>query len=440
MSPERLGVVIPTLDEAHHLPALLQDLAELAVPSRIVVSDGGSRDDTIRVAGEGGAECVSSPPGRAVQLNAGARILDTPWLLFLHADSRLPATSRAAVAQWLASDPDSSAAYFRFALTGEGWFWRFIELGQWIRERVSGLVYGDQGLLVTREAFDAIGGYPELPLMEDVEIVRRLRRTAGLERLEGPLFTSPRAYERYGRWREWLRNTATISLYMAGMAPNRLARWYPRGRRSVEGQVARDDSFDGRALMVFAKAPQPGSVKTRLAADIGDLEAASVYRVLGRRVLDQVRDGSYRTVVYYDPPEAVSTVREWLGDAGVEYRPQRGGGLGERLEHAFAEAFEASRRVCVIGTDAPGVDRKRVEQAFDSLDGSDVVFGPTWDGGYYLIGLNRPQPELFRGVPWSTDQVFEASFERASSLGLRPSTLPALSDIDTLEDLEEVGL
>ena len=144
--------------------------------------------------------------------------------------------------------------------------------------------------------------------------------------------------------------------------------------------------------------------------------------------------------MYYDPPEAVSTVREWLGDAGVEYRPQRGGGLGERLEHAFAEAFEASRRVCVIGTDAPGVDRKRVEQAFDSLDGSDVVFGPTWDGGYYLIGLNRPQPELFRGVPWSTDQVFEASFERASSLGLRPSTLPALSDIDTLEDLEEVGL
>ena len=440
MSPAVLGVVIPTLDEACHLPALLEDLAKLTISTRVAVSDGGSRDDTVRLAREAGALCVSSLPGRAVQLNAGARALDTPWLLFLHADSRLPAPSRAAVAEWLRSDPDSSALYFRFALEGEGWFWRFIELGQWIRERVSGLVYGDQGLLVAREAFDAIGGYPELPLMEDVEIVRRLRRAVGLTRLKAPLLTSPRAYDRYGRWRGWLRNTATISLYLAGIDPHRLARWYPRGRHSTEDQVGLNDSFDGRALMVFAKAPRPGSVKTRLAADIGDDEAASVYRILGRQVLDQVRDGSYRTVVYYAPPGAGSSVREWLGDAGVEYRPQNGDGLGERLEHAFAEAFKASQRVCVIGTDAPGVDQKRVEQAFDSLDASDVVFGPTSDGGYYLLGLNRPQPELFRGVPWSTNQVFAASFERASSLGLHPTTLPALSDIDTLEDLEGVGI
>ena len=171
--------------------------------------------------------CVSGPRGRAAQMNAGARALDTPWLLFLHADSRLPSASRSALVSALHSDNGPAAAYFPFRLSGRGWFWRLVEAGQRVRERLTGLVYGDQGLLVRREAFEAVGGYPELPLMEDVEMVRRLRRSGRIARLPGPLLTSPRTYLRLGRWKVWLRNGAAVSLYLAGVAPERLARWYP---------------------------------------------------------------------------------------------------------------------------------------------------------------------------------------------------------------------
>ena len=190
MNGATLGVVIPTINEAGRLPELLADLAEVQLPLRVVVSDGGSADDTLALARALGAVCVSGARGRAAQMNAGARSLDTPWLLFLHADSRLPPASRSALVAALRSDNGPVAAYFPFRLRGRGWFWRLVETGQRVRERLTGLVYGDQGLLVRREAFDAVGGYPELPLMEDVEMVRRLRRSGRIARLPGPLVTS----------------------------------------------------------------------------------------------------------------------------------------------------------------------------------------------------------------------------------------------------------
>ena len=236
MTGATLGVVIPTINEAGHLAGLLADLAEIQLPIRIVVSDGGSTDETLDLARAAGAECVSAHRGRAIQMNAGARVLDTPWLLFLHADSRLPPVSCSALAAALRSDNGPTAAYFLFRLQGRGWFWRLVETGQRLRERLTGLVYGDQGLLVRREAFNAVGGYPELPLMEDVEMVRRLRRTGGIERLPGPLMTSPRTYQRLGRWRVWLRNGLAISLFLAGVAPRRLVRWYPERAASRNGR------------------------------------------------------------------------------------------------------------------------------------------------------------------------------------------------------------
>ena len=234
MTGATLGVVIPTINEAGRLPGLLADLAEVQLPLHVVVSDGGSADDTLKLARAAGATCLSGHRGRAAQMNAGARALDTPWILFLHADSRLPPASRSALVAALRADNGLAAAYFPFRLRGRGWFWRLVETGQRLRERLTGLVYGDQGLLVRREAFEAVGGYPELPLMEDVEMVRRLRRSGGIERLPGPLLTSPRTYRRLGRWRVWLRNGVAISLYLAGVAPRRLLRWYPERSRAPD--------------------------------------------------------------------------------------------------------------------------------------------------------------------------------------------------------------
>ena len=194
-----------------------------------------------------------------------------------------------------------------------------------------------------------------------------------------------------------------------------------------------------RTLVVFAKVPRPGRVKTRLAASIGDTAATSLYRVLGRQVLDDVRGGSYRIVAYIDPANELAEARDWLGEVGVDFRPQEGDGLGERLTRAFQRELGRARYVCAIGTDAPAVDSRLVDRAFSELSASDLVLGPALDGGYYLIGLTEYWPALFRGVPWSTAEVLAVTLARAQTLKLRTSTLPPLADIDTVEDLERAG-
>ena len=183
LDPPVLAGVVPTLDEATRLPGLLADLGHLRIPWELVVSDGGSTDGTVDLARQGGARLVTAPPGRASQLMAGARATAAPWLLFLHADSRVPTDAVGALEDFLASAGEDEAAYFEFALAGDGRFWRFLERGQRLRERALGLVYGDQGLVVSRAAFDAVGGYPSWPIMEDVGILERLRKVSRIRRL-----------------------------------------------------------------------------------------------------------------------------------------------------------------------------------------------------------------------------------------------------------------
>ncbi|MBI4540497.1 MAG: TIGR04283 family arsenosugar biosynthesis glycosyltransferase [Gemmatimonadetes bacterium] len=420
-----LAVVIPTLNEARTLPRLLEDLAGLDLATEIVVADGGSVDGTPAIAQEAGARVVRAPAGRASQLNAGAAAVAAPWLAFLHADTRLGREARDALSLWLRAADPRIAAVFGFRLDGDGWFWRLIEVGQRLRERIYRLPYGDQGLVISRQLFDAVGGYPALPLLEDVEMLRRVRRHGRLVGLPAPLVTSPRRYEREGRWRGWVRNAALVSLYFAGVAPERLARWY------------RPEPPPRRVLLVFAKAPDPGRVKTRLAADLGAQAAAELYRTLGRRVFDQVRDGPYEVVVCYDPPSAEARVREWLAaPKHTRFEPQAGGDLGARLRDAFDAAFAGgASAVCAIGTDVPALDRAVVGRAFRTLASHDVVFGPALDGGYYLVGLAARRPELFHGIPWSTATVLEASRAAAGRLGLRIAELQPLADVDTPRDL-----
>lgn len=455
--PPVLGVVIPTLNEEDALPRLLEDLRNLTIPHRIVVADGGSTDRTRQVGVDRGARVVEAGRGRGRQLNRGAAALDTPWVLFLHADIRIPGEALRALEIWLGRADIHEFATFRFSLSGDHWFWRFIELGQRIRERATGLAYGDQGLLLSRSLFQRVRGFPELPLMEDVEILRVLKKVGRWRKIRERVFASPRRYEAEGRWRGWLRNTALITLHLAGVAPGRLAAFYPPSRRigspggdsprrSGENTAPPDPgplairrpAQNERVLLIFAKEPRPGHVKTRLAAEIGAGEAARIYRGLGKRVVDQLRHGPYTPIVVFDPPEARTKVTEWLGPEGLEFLPQVPGDLGSRLEAAFREGFGRGKEVVVVGTDAPGVDGEVVKNAFRSLAAADLVLGPSVDGGYYLLGLTSATPELFHDIPWSTSEVLAATRDRADSLGLRIATLPTLADVDTAEDL--IGL
>jgi hypothetical protein len=177
-------------------------------------------------------------------------------------------------------------------------------------------------------------------------------------------------------------------------------------------------------------------VKTRLAAAIGPDAAADLYRALAEHVLEATTPaaGDYERLVFFDPPEALEEMRAWL--PGVRVLAQSGGDLGARMSDAFSRAFaRGASRVAIVGTDALAVWRGTVTEALDALAEVDAVMGPSEDGGYYLLALRQPRPELFSGIAWSTPAVAAETRARAAALELALRELPAVRDVDTLEDL-----
>jgi rSAM/selenodomain-associated transferase 2 len=216
-----VSVVIPALNAAATLPATLAALGPVA--DRVVV-DGGSRDDTVATATAAGARVLSVPRGRGSQIAAGVAAAERDWLLLLHADTRLQPGWQRVAAGFIAGG-QSRAAWFRFALDSADPRARRLErLVAW-RSRVLALPYGDQGLLVHRSLLNRIGGVRPMPLMEDVDLVRRLgrRRLVGLD---AAAVTSAARWERDGWHRRSARNLACLSLYFAGVPPRIIARLY----------------------------------------------------------------------------------------------------------------------------------------------------------------------------------------------------------------------
>jgi len=193
-----------------------------------------------------------------------------------------------------------------------------------------------------------------------------------------------------------------------------------------------------RALLIFARRPHPGRVKTRLSPFLTPEEAAGLYDCMVRDLLARTAalEVDVRVLFYEDDGEAEGYFRGL--DERLLLMPQEGAGLGERLANAFTVMFiRGVRTVAVIGADSPDLPLAYIREAFDSLESgaADVVFGPTEDGGYYLAALPAPHPELFRDVPWSTNQVLAVSLQRAAEVGLRPALLPRWHDVDEPADL-----
>jgi len=199
---------------------------------------------------------------------------------------------------------------------------------------------------------------------------------------------------------------------------------------------------EAHVLGVFVKAPVAGRVKTRLAADVGPVRAAALYRRLGRQVVAATVSHRHRTVVWYAPRAGGRLVRAWLDGLDVSrFYAQPGGDLGWRLRAAFARHFsEGGRRVVIIGSDCPGVDRRVIGKAIAALDDHDVVLGPAWDGGYYLIGMKALHEALFRGIHWSSAAVLNETRAVARRLRLSCHFLGPRRDVDTVSDAQALGL
>ena len=222
----RLAIVIPALNEAVNLSRLLPDLARGCPGVEIVVVDGGSRDDTAAVVARlPGPRLLESARGRAVQMNHGARAAGGDTLLFLHADTRLPDGAARAIEQTLA-EPGVVGGRFDVRFDNERPLFRIIAWFMNTRSRASGICTGDQAIFVRRADFEAVGGYPDIPLMEDIELSRRLKRRGRLRALRLRVTTSARKWEREGPLRTIGLMWALRFLHFCGVAPARLHRWY----------------------------------------------------------------------------------------------------------------------------------------------------------------------------------------------------------------------
>jgi rSAM/selenodomain-associated transferase 2 len=222
-----ISVVVPTLNAAKTLPLTLAALAPAAMDGlvrELIIIDGGSSDDTAAIADEAGARFEQAEPGRGSQLRYGCDLAKGPWLLILHADTRLSVDWEAEAMRHMRQSPDQ-AGYFRFQLDDDRFIARLWEAGVAARCAVLGLPYGDQGLLIHKAVYEAVGGYGAMALMEDVDLVRRL----GAKRLVGlraRALTNADRFRVKGYWHRSLRNWHLLLRFWLGADPKVLAKAY----------------------------------------------------------------------------------------------------------------------------------------------------------------------------------------------------------------------
>jgi len=233
-----LSIIIPTLNSAKELPAtfasLMPALLEGAI-SEVIIVDGGSTDDTVEMADEAGANIiVAETKGRGPQLSTGANAAKNEWMLFLHSDTELEEGWHLEVMEFIKSEGHKTvipnAAAFKFSLKDKGLAPKILAKMVALRCALFSLPYGDQGLLISRQTYDACGGYPHFPIMEDTDIIRRLPSPVKI--LQSRAFTSAEKYQKEGYLKRSVRNLYCLSAYYRGLPPEKIYQIYTKSSTS----------------------------------------------------------------------------------------------------------------------------------------------------------------------------------------------------------------
>lgn len=367
---------------------------------------------------------ISAPRGRAVQMNAGAAVASGRWLLFLHADCALPGDWIEALAH--AEAAGAAAGAFRFALDSRDWRARMIEAGARLRAALLGMPYGDQALFVQRRIFLAIGGYRDLPLMEDIDFVRRVRQAGPFLHAHARVLTSARRWERDGWVHRSTGNLGIATRFLFGTPPARLAQRY-------------FDRHDA-AIVMMGRAPWTGG-KRRLVTGTSPAAHADLRHALFLDTLDTLLSISdVEHIVACEPADACERMRGWIGP-DVDVIAQRGDTLGKRMAHALEDVFRLGvESVALLGSDLPDLPARLLREAlsFTRANRDAVVLGPAADGGYYLIAMSRPHAELFDGIDWGTDRVLAQTLDAARAAGIPVRLIDSWADVDQPSDLSRL--
>ncbi len=423
----KISVIIPVLNEQDSINSIIGHLLNLdnqEMLQEIIVVDGDQTGSTI-----GFLNCedrrvlaTTSKKGRAAQMNKGASLAKGDVLLFVHADTLIPRKSLSSVESVLKKGYAGGA--FSFAIDSKHYLLKLVEVLTNIRSRVTRVPYGDQAIFIEKSIFYQVGGYCDIPILEDVDIMEKLKEKGYKIKIVGEkAITSARRWERKGVYKTTFDNRAIMLLYLIGVKPEKLKKKY------------RGEDMGENCLVIFVRNPEKGKVKTRLAEDFGEEETLELYKNFIKDILERTASDRYKTRVFSWPPGSDVHLMKTFGKSH-EYRHQKGGDLGKRMYHAFVDTFaEGFERVILIGSDIPHIDFSVIEEGFFKLEKSDAVIGPANDGGYYLIGFHKGKlsEEFFKEIEWGVESVYRKTIDKLSTV--KHSTVESMSDIDYFEDL-----
>lgn len=448
-----ISIIIPVLNEAAALAAHLPFLQTWRdAGHEVIVVDGGSSDQSLNVcqpdhARYGVDRLLSAPPGRASQMNAGARVARGDLLLFLHIDSILPAFIPPVLSKIGADQRLPRWGRFDVRLTGSKPVFRLIEFMMNLRSRLTGIATGDQAIFVQCALFLQMGGFPAMPLMEDVQICTQLKRLAGRPLcLREQVISDSRRWEQRGVWRTIALMWRLRLAFFLGGDPQQLHQQYyhrpaPRHVTCVQQQ---DSTNLSAGIAFFARTPEPGRVKTRFIPTLGEEGASALHCELIRLTWQRTHTGlRWPMTLWMSEPGK----EDWFARhcPGAVLALQQGQDLGLRMSHALQATLKQHALAIVIGADCASLDSAYLDEAVRALQqGADVVLGPAEDGGYVLLGVRRTVPEsIFEDIAWGTDQVLQQTRAKLRALsvanGLVWEELAPRWDVDRPGDLPRLA-
>jgi rSAM/selenodomain-associated transferase 1 len=351
-------------------------------------------------------------------------------LLFLHSDTALPPDADSLIAAVLASGRDWGR--FDLRIDAARPLLRVTERLINLRSRLTRIATGDQALFVRRALFERLGGFAEIPLMEDVEFTTRLARTGAPACIATPVITSGRRWLAAGVLRTIALMWRLRLMYFFGADPQRLADLYGYARRPPAAHAA---------VGILAKAPIPGFAKTRLIPALGAPGAARAQRRFAIGAVHMAHEAALGPVALWCAPDSAHRLFRALRERfGARLETQPAGDLGARLRHVASGHFmqNPGLALLIIGTDCPLLAPGHLQQAALALMRHDAVLIPAEDGGYVLIGLRRPIPGLFEDIAWSTERGADQTRERLRAAGASWFELPPLWDVDQPRDWERL--
>lgn len=429
-----VSIVMPVYNEVpglqfDALTPRLTALLELLRPiDQVIVVDGQSTDHSWQVLQALAAHhpqivAMQSAKGRAIQMNAGAGKARGDVLLFLHADTDL---TPKAWAGFLSRMSPRHWGRFNVQIQGDSAWLKVVAWFMNHRSRLSKIGTGDQALFMGQELFSAVGGFPQQALMEDIELCKRLKRLAPASfiAIRETVRTSGRRWDENGVWSTIYLMWRFRFLYWRGVSAQQLAKLYADTRKKAPITVA-----------VFAKYPQPGRVKTRLQALLGEAACAQFARYLLLQTLDKLQGSD--VALWTDG----GTDSEWdtlLAGRNVSRYIQPQGHLGLRMQKAVETHLAHSRVVVLLGPDAVQFNKTHLHALNTAAQRKGVAIAPALDGGYVALACTRLVPEIFsESILWGTSSVAQQTRDALEALNLQASWLTPQYDIDEPADYQK---